>query len=129
MLSVKRKEHVFSGFSGGIGVLLGLTGGFLISFPVLSFTAGLGDELGLKLSRKDGSNKVMYYIPLVICLVIGATINYVFGTVWFMFASKTSFIAGFAACVLPFIPTAILKIIIVAIVGPELKKRLAPILN
>lgn len=118
---------VFSGFSGGIGVLLGLTGGFLVSFPVLSFTAGLGDEIGLKLNRKSG--KAMYYIPLVIFLVVGATINYVFGTVWFMIAAKTSFIAGLTACVIPFIPTAILKIAIVAIIGPELKKRLSPILH
>ncbi len=121
---------VFSGFKGGIGVLLGLTGGFLVSFPVLSLTAGLGDELGIKLSHKrDKTNKIMYYFPIVLCLVIGATINYVFGTVWFMIASKTTFLAGLTACVLPFIPTAILKIIIVAIVGPELKKRLSPILN
>lgn len=120
---------VFSGFKGGIGILLGLTGGFLISFPILSLTAGIGDELGLKLCNKKSTGKALYYITLVLCLLIGATINYVFGTIWFMIASGNTFMAGLTACVLPFIPTAILKIIIVAILGPELKRRLLPILN
>ena len=120
---------VFSGFSGGIGVLLGMTGGFLISFPVLAFTAGLGDELGIKLSRKNENAKPhIYFTILVICLLIGATINYVFGTIWFMIFSKSSFITGFTACVLPFIPTSVLKIILVAVVAPQLKKRLSSIL-
>ena len=120
---------VFSGFSGGIGVLLGITGGFLVSFPVLSFTAGLGDELGIKLSKKGSEHKPhIYFTILVLCLVIGATINYVFGTIWFVIFSKSSFIAGFTACVLPFIPTSILKIVLVALVAPQLKKRLLSVL-
>lgn len=120
---------VFSGFSGGVGVLLGMTGGFLISFPILSYTAGLGDELGIKLSHKgEKTTPSMYFIILVLCLIIGATINYVFGTIWFMIFSKSSFITGFTACVLPFIPTSIMKIILVALVAPQLKKRLSSVL-
>ena len=121
---------VFAGFLSGLGVLLGMTGGFLISFPILSFTAGLGDELGLKLShKKDGSrNLAIYYAILVASLVIGATINYVFGTFWFIFATQSTFLYAFTACVLPFIGTAILKIILVALIAPELKKRLARVL-
>ncbi|WP_051204497.1 biotin transporter BioY [Butyrivibrio sp. VCD2006] len=120
---------VFSGFSGGIGKLFGITGGFLISFPILSFTAGLGDELGIRFSKKNGSSiKPIYFTILVLCLLIGATINYVFGTLWFMIFSKSSFIAGFTACVLPFIPTAVLKIVLVALLAPQLKKRLSSVL-
>lgn len=33
---------VFSCFSGGLGVLLGPTGGFLLAFPVMAFLCGLG---------------------------------------------------------------------------------------
>ncbi len=120
---------VFSGFSGGLGVLFGMTGGFLISFPVLSFTAGLGDELGISFSSKrEGSKPQIYFTILVLCLIIGATINYVFGTIWFMIFSKSSFITGFTACVLPFIPTSVLKIVLVALIAPSLKKRLASVL-
>ncbi len=117
---------VFAGFSSGLGVLLGMTGGFLISFPVLSFTAGLGDELAVKLSSKKSETKnlTVYYIVLVASLIIGATINYVFGTIWFMVVTKSDFLYSFAACVVPFIGTAIIKVILTAIIAPELKKRL-----
>ena len=118
---------VFSGFSGGLGVLLGMTGGFLVSFPILSYTAGLGDELGRKGSAND-KVKSGYYILLVAFLLLGATINYVFGTVWFMVATGSDFLYSFTACVVPFIPTAIIKIIIVAVLGPELRKRLSSVL-
>ncbi len=115
---------VFSGFSGGLGILLGMTGGFLVSFPVLSYTAGLADMFGIKLrSSKDGK-KSLYYVILVTGLLIGAVINYIFGTIWFMIATGSDFIYSFTACVLPFIPTALIKIAIIAILGPELKKRL-----
>lgn len=33
---------VFSGFSGGLGVLIGPTGGFLMAFPAMAFLCGLG---------------------------------------------------------------------------------------
>ncbi len=114
---------VFSGFKGGLGNLIGMTGGFLISFPVLSYTAGLGDVLGKKIS--SGKSKMsLYYVVLVASLLIGATINYVFGTIWFMIVTSSDFIYSFTACVVPFIPTAIIKIIITAILGKQLKKRL-----
>lgn len=32
---------VFSGFSGGIGTIVGPTGGFILSFPIMSFIIGL----------------------------------------------------------------------------------------
>ncbi len=118
---------VFAGFAGGLGKILGLTGGFLISFPVLSYTAGLGDNLGHKFSGLG--KKYIYYIILVASLVIGATINYIFGTIWFVVSSGSTFMAALSACVIPFIPTAIIKIALIAIIAPMLKKRLSKFLN
>ena len=118
---------VFAGFAGGLGKILGLTGGFLISFPVLSYTAGLGDNLGQKFSGLG--KKYLYYIILVASLVIGATINYIFGTIWFVVSSGSTFMAALSACVIPFIPTAIIKIALIAIIAPMLKKRLSKLLN
>ncbi len=117
---------VFSGFGAGLGKLVGITGGFLVSFPVLSYTAGLGDNLGIKFSK---GRPVIYYSILVASLLIGATINYVFGTVWFMAASKSALGYALAACVVPFIPTALIKIAIAAVTGPQLKKRLRKFIN
>ncbi len=120
---------VFSGFTGGIGRLFDLTGGFLISFPILSYTAGLGYSSGLKRSRSTSGNKLIFNLYLVAGLLIGATINYAFGTVWFMLATGSDFVYAFTACVLPFIPTSLIKIALAAILGPELKKRLSRIIR
>ncbi len=116
---------VFAGFSGGIGALVGMTGGFLISFPVLAYSAGVGDNLGRKLSSNSG--KHLYYICLVASLVIGATINYAVGTIWFMTVSGNGLVVALTACVIPFIPTSLIKIAIIAIIAPMLKQRLGRI--
>lgn len=110
---------VFAGWSGGIGVLVGMTGGFLVSFPLLALTAGWGDSLGRKMT--DGKTNVQYYVILVLFLLLGAILNYAVGTVWFVVVAKSTFAVAFGACVAPFIPTAILKIILTAILGPVIK--------
>lgn len=102
---------VFAGGTAGIGVLFGMTGGFLVSFPLLPFTAGL-------FSRKN--NKA----ATAIGLILGAVLNYAVGTIWFVVAAPSTFSAAFTACVLPFIPTAIIKIIAAEILGLYLKKVL-----
>ncbi len=117
---------VFAGFGAGLGKLVGITGGFLISFPVLSYTAGLGDKLGIRFSN---GRPIIYYSILVASLLIGATINYVFGTIWFMAASKSALGYALTACVVPFIPTALIKIAIAAITGPQIKKRLSKFID
>ena len=115
---------VFSGFSSGLGVLLGATGGFLISFPLMPLAAGLGEQLG----RKSGS-KVTKFVLLYLGLIVGAALNYLVGTLWFAgvylgSVSGANMATAFTACVLPFIPTAILKIILCGVIGLEIRRRL-----
>ncbi len=115
---------VFSGFTGGIGCIMGATGGFLVSFPIMALLAGLGDRLGEKVGRRS-----IYYVALYVGLILGAAINYIVGTLWFAqiylgAINAENMSAGFAACVLPFIPTSIIKIILAGILGVALKKTL-----
>lgn len=56
---------VFAGFSGGVQNLIGPTGGFIISFPIMAYVIGLGVE-----HRKK---KGMF----VLMLIIGTVLNYV----------------------------------------------------
>ncbi|MDR0596522.1 MAG: biotin transporter BioY [Clostridiales Family XIII bacterium] len=102
---------VFAGFASGIGVILGPTGGFLLSFPVLAWFSGLGADKGKA-------------IWLVAGLVIGVIINYICGMLMFSLVTSQGMAAAFFACVFPFIPTGIVKIILVATLGTKIKSIL-----
>jgi len=102
---------VFAGFSGGIGILFGMTGGFLLSFPLMALFAGLGSRHDNKLKTAAG-------------LIIGAVLNYIVGMAMFAALTDTGMGYAFTACVLPFIPTAVIKIVLAEIIGLQMKKLL-----
>ncbi len=101
---------VFAGFTGGLGIVLGVTGGFIITFPLMALAAGL-------FADRDR-------VWILFGLIIGAVVNYAAGTVWFMISAGSPLSAALSACVLPFIPTAGIKIILAAWLGPVLRRAL-----
>ena len=103
---------VFAGYAGGMGIVLGPTGGFILSFPVMALLAGAG-------AKKD---KMTW---LASGLVAGAAFNYICGMLWFGFATSADLKTAFAACVMPFIPTAIVKIALAAVFGRQVRRALA----
>jgi len=103
---------VFAGFSGGLGVLLGSTGGYIIGFIVMAVIAGL---------FIDNCRKP--WIQLI-GMVVGTIVCYLFGTVWFCIVAGYTFQAALAVCVIPFIPADLVKMIIAMIIGPMIKKRI-----
>lgn len=102
---------VFAGFEGGMGIVFGHKGGFILSFPILAITAGIGVKKNNKLW-------------LVLWLVIGSIINYICGMFVFHIVTSNSLLLSFTCVVLPFIPTAILKIVIAVMLGNVIKKAL-----
>lgn len=104
---------VFAGFSGGFQALIGPTGGFLWSFPIMAFFIGLGAE-------KYHKSKPLF----LLWLVIGTVINYVIGVLVFCLVTQSPVVTGIAACVLPFIPTAIIKAVLASIIGLSIRGRL-----
>lgn len=105
---------VFANFSGGYQLLVGPTGGFIISFPIMAFIIGLGVEYK---NRFKGC--------FTFCLILGTCINYLFGVVMFCIIMHSTVWVALTACVLPFIPTAILKAILASILGLNLRKRVS----
>ena len=65
---------VFAGFSGGIGILFGTTGGYLLGFILM----GLIYWLGERLSRDSQVIRIVF-------MILGLLLCYAFGTAWFMF--------------------------------------------
>ena len=107
---------VFAGFTGGLGIVLGITGGFIVSFPIMAYLAGLGME------KSDESSRVK--LPLWAGLIAGALLNYAIGTVWFMAAAEASLTTALMGCVVPFIPTAVIKVILTGLLGVVLRQSL-----
>ena len=107
---------VFAGFSGGLGVVFGKTGGFILSFPIMALLAGMGMESGTKRRLYAG-------------LTAGAAINYLCGMLMFIAITGSSLHTAFVGCVLPFIPTAVIKIVLSGLLGVQIKKALKPIMQ
>ena len=109
---------VFAGFKGGLGALLGVTGGYLLGFVFTALIAGLfADRLGRKLPALLGG------------MALGIFLCYGFGTAWFLllYARSTgpvSLVTALAWCVLPYLLPDGLKLALAAL----LTKRLYPVL-
>jgi len=107
---------VFAGFSGGIGVLLGSTGGYIIGF--------LFTGIIYIIFTKFVSKKI---VVKIIALVLGLAVCYAFGTAWFMNVYiKTSGEVGLLTvlgwCVFPFIIPDLLKLALAVVIA----KRIEP---
>ena len=94
---------VFSGFRGGLGMLMGVTGGYLVGFLCATLVYWLLTHL---LGEKLWVRYVGMLLGLVVC--------YAFGTLWFMvaYAGTTGPIGLSTAlgwCVIPFIIPEIVK--------------------
>lgn len=104
---------VLANFSGGLDKFVGPTGGFLISFPIMALVIGLGVDWAKKIN-----------VTFVLMLIAGTVLNYVIGVAMFCVLTKSSVGAGIAACVLPFVPTAIIKAVLATVIGFMVRKRL-----
>ena len=88
---------VFAGFSGGIGVLAGTTGGYIIGFLFSALVMWAMEKL-------PGKKSVMQ----IVSMIVGLIVCYAFGTAWFMIVySRANGAVGLATvlgwCVIPFI--------------------------
>lgn len=102
---------VFAGMSGGLGILMGPTGGYLIGFLPAAIIIGLVAE---KTARRA--------LPLTLAMVGGVLACYAFGTVWFMVVTGTGFIEALLMCVVPFIAFDAVKIAVAVILSNRLSK-------
>ena len=102
---------VFANFTGGLGIVIGVTGGFILSFPFMALAAGFG---------ASKNNKLCLWVGLV----VGAVVNYICGMFYFVVAMPSNWATAFTACVLPFLPTAVVKIVLVALLGKRIKNSL-----
>jgi len=107
---------VFSGFSGGISVILGPTGGFIIGYIGCTFVTGL------IIGRFGKSIKVS-----MLAMYCGWIVTYAFGVLWYMYIMQTGIAAAFLVCVAPFlladIPKTVLSAVLVNRLSPVFQKQ------
>ena len=105
---------VFSGFKGGLGVILGPTGGYILGFLFSTLIAG-------KLMEIFPQRKIYRYLSMVLGLIV----CYIFGTIWFiyMYTGKESitFTNALVLCVFPFVIPDLIKIVMADYLGGFLK--------
>ena len=109
---------VFSGFKGGLSVLGGPTGGYLVGFVFMGLVYIL-------VTHKREDNKVWQAVGLA----AGLLVCYAFGTGWFMAVSAAagnvrSIGAVLMLCVVPFLLPDGVKLAGAIILGNEVKKRI-----
>lgn len=107
---------VFAGFSGGMGIILGSTGGYIIGF-LLSALLMWGMEKAL------GKKTWM----LALSMVLGLLVCYAFGTIWFMTVygrttGEIGLVTALGWCVFPFIIPDLAKIVLALLVSKRIAK-------
>lgn len=102
---------VFAGMSGGIGILAGPTGGYIIGFILTALVVGFAAD---HWKRKA--------LPLTIAMVIGVLLCYAVGTVWFMVVTKMGLGESLLLCVVPFLIPDAVKIVLAMILSNRLSK-------
>ncbi len=107
---------VFSGFSGGVGVIAGTTGGYIVGFIFAALAMWLVEKI---LGRKPW--------VLILSMIAGLIVCYAFGTAWFMivYTAKTGTVglgAVISWCVVPFIIPDAVKIACAAIITEKAGK-------
>lgn len=103
---------VFAGSRGGIGIILGPTGGFLLGFVFGSYTVGRCIE---KISK---ATVVTYFLSGL----LGALIIYLFGIIQFCLVTGIELNRGIYLVVTPFLLGDLVKIFIATFIAIRLKK-------
>ena len=102
---------VFAGMKGGVGVLAGPTGGYLLGFLLTAWVVGF---VAQKTERKA--------LPLTLAMAGGLLLCYAVGTVWFMAVTKMTVTASLLLCVVPFLLPDAVKIAAAVILVTKLKR-------
>lgn len=104
---------VFSGFRGGIGVLAGATGGYIVGYLPYVLLCGLP----IPALQKSAVGRCLL-------MEIGTVVCYALGTGWYMRLTGSTWWASMGLCVAPFLPGDAAKILLAAFLAPRLRKAL-----
>jgi biotin transport system substrate-specific component len=107
---------VFAGMTGGFGIILGSTGGYIVGFLFSALTMWAFEKI-------PGPKNVIRILSMVVALIV----CYAFGTVWFMVVyARSTGAVGLGTvlgwCVIPFIIPDLVKIALAYILSNTLRR-------
>jgi len=104
---------IFASMQGGIGAIVGPTGGYLIGFIPTAYFIGWYIE-----------KTKLTFTHVMIANLIGMIITLAFGTIWLKISASLSWSVAISTGVLPFLIGGILKAALTSYIGVLVKKRL-----
>lgn len=104
---------VFSGMTGGLGIVVGPTGGYIVGFLPSAILMGL-------YMKKFGVT-----IPhAIVANLAGMVVTLAFGTVWLKVIADLTWTAAFMGGVAPFVIVGVIKAVLAAWFGVVVRRRL-----
>lgn len=111
---------VFNSFQGGIGHILGPTGGYLVSYPLAAAIAGLAAPAAYNAVR----SRALW--TSFLAGVGGLVTIYALGFAWLLTLTQLPFMVALAQGVLQFIVFDLLKVVLAAVVAVAAAPAIAP---
>lgn len=107
---------IFSNFRGGLGVLLGLTGGYIWAWPVMTALSGIRPRTG-----KQSLDSVLVVLAALAGL---AVVELIGGLQWAALSGDMTFRAVLAYSIVAFIPKDIIITILAVALGIPMRRMI-----
>ena len=104
---------VFTGLQGGVGVLFGKTGGYLVGYIAAAVCTGW-------LATRWGKR----FFGLCGAMAVGVAACYLTGTAWYMLLTRAPLWVSLCGCVFPFLPGDAVKLLLAASITRRLQPRM-----
>ena len=106
---------VFSNFTGGLGILTGVSGGYIIAWPILAVLCGI---------RFNRLSKMKNTALTILLSLIGLAAVEIIGGIQWSFLSGMTIPAVFTYSIVAFVPKDILITVLAVIVGNQIRRPL-----
>jgi len=102
---------VFAGFKGGLGVILGPTGGYLVSYPLAAVVAGLAAYAVARSPRRTALTSSFLWGVAALAVI------YAIGAGWLSVVTDLPLAVAVAQGILPFVVFDLVKVALAALVA------------
>lgn len=106
---------VFSGGTGGLGILLGANGGFIFGMLFIGFVYMLFERFAEKLKNRE---TISLLVGLLCCYLCGVFQFYIF---WAAKGESVKLFQLFAICVLPYLVPDLIKLYLAVFLNKRIK--------